>query len=304
MSKYIFVFSLLFFLFIILSVFGLIQNKTQIKETMINSKNLKLFLRIAGNPDINNVLIVLNGGPGQSSHYMSSLEKLAGQDLAVVSFDQRGTGRSENPKDDTYTFDNYIDDIEAIRLFLKQKKIHLLGHSFGGILAQYYVSKNPTKVKSLILVGTGPPVFNSIREGQIRLGKHIQNLVRNGVIKGKQPVNPVEFLRYILPAYFSNPKFPIPADIIESSYHPHVVQKTYNQNKNWDFREEVKQIRCPVLFIWGEDDPFGVEMANISKKALVNAKMKELILKKCGHFWHEKMGEFLREIKLFLTGIK
>jgi len=45
-------------------------------------------------PESGNTLIAIHGGPGLSSHYMLNLERLAGPELAVVTYDQRGVGRS------------------------------------------------------------------------------------------------------------------------------------------------------------------------------------------------------------------
>ena len=58
-----------------------------------------------------------------------------------------------------------------------------------------------------------------------------------------------------------------------------------------------------MLFLWGEDDPFGVEMADVSKRALGNSDLTAVTLKKCGHYWHENMDDFFREVEGFLKKI-
>lgn len=273
--------------------------KVPIKEEKIESGDVTLFVRTVGNPASSPVLIALNGGPGQSSHYMKSLERLAGPGLAVTTFDPRGTGRStESSKG--YAILKYVADIDAVRQHLKAKKIYLFGHSFGGILAQCYTSVHPDRVRSLILMGSGPPSFNAIGSAQAKLGQRIQQLIQQGVISRQQPPEQEKIVEYILPAYFSDPKFPIPEEIKQSSFHPTVSQKTYSDSGNWDFTKEVMGINCPVLFLWGEDDPFGIEMADITKKALVNADLHVVTLKKCGHYWHENMDDFFAHIRKFL----
>ena len=273
-----------------------------VKEEMIAAHDVSLFVRIVGDPAAAPILFALNGGPGQSSHYMKSLEKLAGPGLVVVTFDQRGTGRSSEPKNG-YALDKYAADIEAIRLHLRAEKIHLFGHSFGGVLAQRYAASHPERVKSLILMGSGPPTAQEIAAAQARLGRRLQALVEKKVITGPQPSDPDEILKYMLPAYFSDPKFPIPEEILAGSLRPDVGSKTFADSGNWDFREEEKSVTCPVLFLWGENDPFGLEMAEVSKRALENSDLTAVTLKKCGHYWHENMDDFFREIERFLKKI-
>jgi len=270
-----------------------------VSEEKIQSGDVTLFVRIAGNPAGAPVMIAINGGPGQSSHYMKSLEQLAGSELTVVTFDQRGIGRS-TASAKGYDLLKYVADIEAIRKHLGVKKIHLFGHSFGGILAQRYASVHPKRVQSLILMGSGPPTMKVIGAAQMKLGQRIQQMVQQGVITGPRPTEPAKLLAYILPAYFSDPKFPVPVELTQSSFHMDVTLKTYSDSGNWDFSEEEKAIKCSVLFLWGEDDPFGLDMAEASKKALVNADLRFVILKKCGHYWHENMKDFFSLIRKFL----
>ena len=270
-----------------------------VTEVKLKSGDVTLFVRVVGDPETSPVMIALNGGPGMSSHYMSSMERLAGSDLAVVTFDQRGTGRSTESAEG-YALSASMADIEAIQNHLKKKKVHLFGHSFGGILAQWYASLHPDRVRSLILMGSGPPAQSAIAFAQMKLGQRIQQLIQKGIITGPQPTEPVKLLAYILPAYFSDPAFPIPEEMKQSSFHPEVAGKTYTESGAWDFREEEKAITCPVLFLWGEDDPFGLEMADQSKGALVNAPVTFVILKKCGHYWQENMDDFFAHIRKFI----
>lgn len=275
------------------------KKTTPQKEEKIKAGDVTLFVRSVGNPVTSQILITLNGGPGQSSHYMKSLEQLAGPNLTVVTFDQRGTGRSSEPTGG-YSLQKYVEDIDAIRQHLKAEKLILFGHSFGGVLSLRYASLNPDRVSSLILMGSGPPALDVIGAAQMRLGQRLNQLVKDGILPKERPTEPMKMLKYMLPAYFSDPKFLVPEEITQSSFHAVANQKTYSDSGNWDFRPEMKDITCPVLFIWGEDDPFGLEMASETKKALINARLTDVILKKCGHFWHENMKDFFTHIKKFL----
>jgi hypothetical protein len=49
----------------------------------------------------------------------------------------------------------YISDINAIAKHFELKKIHLLGHSWGGLYAQIYANKYPENILSLFLSSPG-----------------------------------------------------------------------------------------------------------------------------------------------------
>ena len=66
--------------------------RRSVLELQVQGSGVTLYVRVAGNAGSGNVLIAIHGGPGMSSDYMASLEQqLAGDELAVVTYDQRGT---------------------------------------------------------------------------------------------------------------------------------------------------------------------------------------------------------------------
>jgi hypothetical protein len=80
------------------------------QELRVQTDDVTLHVRIAGDPKAGDVLVAAHGGPGNSSDYMLSLEQLASTKLAVVNYDQRGTGQSTEPSKG-YAMRNYITDV-------------------------------------------------------------------------------------------------------------------------------------------------------------------------------------------------
>ena len=62
----------------------------------------------------------------------------------------------------------------------------------------------------------------------------------------------------------------------------------------------VAALTHPVLLLWGDGDPFGMQMAQATQDALVNAKVEFVLLKDCGHFWHECPDEFYPRVRALL----
>lgn len=117
-------------------------------------------------------LVVLHGGPGASHDYfLPHLLPLA-RDNRLVFLDERGSGRSERLEDASrYTVAAMADDVEAVRKALHLGRVNLLGHSYGGVLAQEYALKYPKSLRKLVLCSTFHStramnhVFDTMKEG-------------------------------------------------------------------------------------------------------------------------------------------
>src|SRR5215470_557624 len=106
-------------------------------------------------------LLVVHGGPGASHDYLLPYLLPLARHHRVVYMDERGSGKSgklEDPKG--YTVENMVEDVEALRVALGLGKIDLLGHSYGGVLAQAYALRYQQHLSHLVLCST----FYSTRE--------------------------------------------------------------------------------------------------------------------------------------------
>jgi len=105
-------------------------------------------------------LVVVHGGPGASHDYFLPYLLPLARTNRLVFIDERGSGRSEKLDDvSRYTVEAMVEDVEAVRVALGLGKINLLGHSFGGVLAQAYAFKYQSNLSHLVLCST----FHSTR---------------------------------------------------------------------------------------------------------------------------------------------
>lgn len=98
-------------------------------------------------------ILFLHGGPGYNAagFEISTAQKLADEGFFVIVYDRRGEGRSTD-KAAKFNYSESFADIDQICQKYKIRKVNLMGHSFGGILAVMYAEKNPEKVGSVLLV--------------------------------------------------------------------------------------------------------------------------------------------------------
>lgn len=102
----------------------------------------------------NLAIVYIHGGPrGNATLFEGTVAMdLAKQGFYVIVYDRRGEGRSADPAAKV-TFPEAFDDLNALIKQYGLKKVNLLGHSFGGILATLYADAFAEKVDRLILVG-------------------------------------------------------------------------------------------------------------------------------------------------------
>lgn len=120
--------------------------------SIYNGVAQELYSKAFGNAKDTPVLF-LHGGPGYNcaGFEISTAQELANNGFYVIVYDRRGEGRSTdvNAK---FTFQETFDDINGIYKKYNLKKAHLIGHSFGGIVATLYTERYPEKVSTLELV--------------------------------------------------------------------------------------------------------------------------------------------------------
>lgn len=114
------------------------------------SDNVNLFFEFKGEGI---PCIFIHGGPGGwSKDFELSCGSYLEDNFNMIYLDQRGCGRSGGDKNDNYSIDRIVKDIEELRLHLNIDKWIMMAHSFGGVIATDYASKYQSNLDSLILI--------------------------------------------------------------------------------------------------------------------------------------------------------
>jgi len=236
------------------------------------------------------VLLYLSGGPGQSDlPYSRVLFDDLSRNFVVVSWDQRGTGKSYAAIDptSTLTLDQAISDAIELTQYLRErfdeKKIYLLGESWGSILGVLAIQRQPELYYAWI--GSGQMV--NLRETDRRTYQDILALaIKTGDTSlatkmrayGEPPYADSPYANaFVMGQYerlyqpYSPPQSYIqrgtaanlgPMGIFGSEYN--LVEKVnvlrglldmfavmYPQLQNIDFRKTIKQLEVPVYLLDG-----------------------------------------------------
>lgn len=128
---------------------------TSATEGYVSFRNSKTWYHVSGDLDGGTIpLLILHGGPGGTSAYLEPLDDLAEgpHGRPVVRYDQVGGGRSDRPTDPAmWHIDTFVDELATVRRHLGLERVHLLGQSWGGMLALEYLLTEPEGVVSLTL---------------------------------------------------------------------------------------------------------------------------------------------------------
>jgi len=96
-------------------------------------------------------LVTVHGGPGGTHDYLEPLQALA-DERPVVFYDQLGAGKSDAPDDvSLWTNDRMIEELGQLLDALDLPRLHLLGQSWGTIVAAEYALKRPDRLASVVL---------------------------------------------------------------------------------------------------------------------------------------------------------
>ena len=130
----------------------------QIQEGYMPFQTYHTYYRIVG--DLHNgqtPLLLLHGGPGSTHNYFEAFDELtATTGRPIVMYDQLGCGQSDMPDDpQLWRAQTWVAELQALRDYLGLTKIHLLGQSWGGMLAIIYLCDHqPRGIQSLTLAST------------------------------------------------------------------------------------------------------------------------------------------------------
>lgn len=239
-------------------------------------------------------IVVIHGGPSLDHRYLlPGLDRLARRHRLIF-FDQRLSGRSAARVDtSTISFEGFVADIEGIRRAFGLERIHLLGHSWGGLLAQLYAIKHPERLHSLILLNAMPPAYalwqeeeallaqrRTTRDSQRRADILRSDAFRRGKPQAYERLMRLSFRQQLFrPELADSLQIILPDDFRQRSLR---FQPMARDLAGFDLREELRQVSCPALIVYGDQEAAVDVAAPAFRRALPQARI--VIFRDCGHF--------------------
>ena len=109
-------------------------------------------------------VVMVPGFTGSKEDFREVLVPLAELGFRVIALDQRGQHESPGPEDPgAYSTQALGDDLLHVVAALDAGPVHLVGHSFGGLVSRAAVLKDPGSFLSLVLMDSGPSALTGPR---------------------------------------------------------------------------------------------------------------------------------------------
>ena len=140
------------------------------EETYIQTAAGEVFYERYGSGD-ELPLVCVHGGPGFTSYYLEPLSALSAE-RPIVLYDQAGCGRSRRGGGrKLFSIESFVEELEALRRELRIERMHLLGHSFGGLIIGEYALRYPERVGRLIFACVSIDIPRWIEDGHRLVGQ-------------------------------------------------------------------------------------------------------------------------------------
>lgn len=220
--------------------------------------------------------VLLPGFTGSKEDFIPLLPPIAAAGYRVISYDQRGQFESIGPDSERgYSIALFERDLrDVIGVISNGEPVHLVGHSFGGLVARNLVIAEPALVRSLTLLDSGPAGASLLRArwlpfliGLIRLcgSRALASLVVQASRKTGVPVGRLPWLRYRL----------------LRTRRAGLIGMCLALSREPDRVDELASTSVPVLVISGENDDAWSPHVQEEMARRLNASF--VIIKNAGH---------------------
>jgi pimeloyl-ACP methyl ester carboxylesterase len=253
------------------------------------------------------VMIAHSGGPGIGYGYLRSPE--LEEQFTMVYLEPVGTGASGRLEPSGYTMATYVRFLDALVGHLEVPAVRLLGHSYGGFVAQRYALEHPDRVAGLALYDTspvtGPEFWDAAMAGlfayparfpDVPAAADIPDAFQRAV-SAPDDDTLRENLRAAIPAYF--------ADFWgrRAEFEPMVAQvrawaapATAPDPEPFDVRDRLGEIAVPTVVLAGEHDFIcGPRWARLIHQGVAGSEL--VVFENSGHFAHlEQPADFAKAV--------
>ncbi|RYE00302.1 MAG: alpha/beta hydrolase [Sphingobacteriales bacterium] len=286
-------------LFIILLFTNALLAQSQVRFDTLQVGAIKQVVSYTGNNNLP-IILFLHGGPGSSRMKQAAVfSNILQKHFLVVQWDQRETGSTLalNKSSVPITLDVMEDDTyEVINLLLKkfkQKKLYLVGESWGTVLGFKMAQKHPELLKAYIAFS---PVVNQSESEQILLDKlKLDAKEKGNDLEEKElstvriPYDNYQQVNYAKKWMLDYDGHPLPSEHL-AAFANYIKDWSatwlplWNKVLQQNLSVELPKIKCPVYFFLGEKDlQTNFSIANDYFKILKAPEKKLFSFKNAGH---------------------
>jgi proline-specific peptidase len=259
-------------------------------------------------------ILLLHGGPGAPSDYLIPLMDLAGDGFRVVRYDQLGSRRSDKPDDTSHwAVARFVAEVETVRKALGLGMMHLIGQSWGAMLALEYALHYQEHLQSLTLYSGAASTaqcvagMNSLRAklpeesisvlDRYEASGQTDHPEYNAVIK-------TLYQRHLcridpMPHHMKESSDNMAAPVYNTMWGPNEFTCTGNL-MTWERRDRLGEIAVPTLILCGRHDEVVPECSETMQAGIPGSEL--VIFEESSHSSHfEEPERFFTVLRDFLS---
>lgn len=244
-----------------------------------NSLDGKIYYNLIGNGE---PIIFLHDGFYSSKSWDGIIDSLKSK-YQLIFYDRNGYGKSWNGANFNYDIiEHGVGELESLVKQLGLEKFHICGHCAGGAIALSFASRFPNLVRSIIAESVG--VFTNKQILQKC------NFVFRPSFSGLSERRKETLIR-------------MHENGMEEIFWNHIRlhKSSYVMFQDYDIRERIKKISCPILWIYGDSDYY-FDISYISSVYSLLEKASLWVVPNTNHEPHiEKKEQFIRVFTDFLA---
>jgi pimeloyl-ACP methyl ester carboxylesterase len=241
-------------------------------------------------------LVLLHGFSHDSRVWRPQVESLSEQ-FTVIAWDAPGAGQSSDPPD-AFGIGDWADCLAGVLDDAEVQRVHVIGLSWGGLLAQEFYRRHSARVLSLVLADTYAGWKGSLPEPipQERFSACLRDA----------SLPPNEFVLRYLPGMFSqSPTQVVREELagIMSEFHPVGFRLMAASLAYADTRDLLPNIRVPTLLVWGDGDTRSpLTVADQFLNAVPGARL--VVISGAGHVSNlEAPAQFNEQVRDFCSSV-
>nr|WP_314491899.1 alpha/beta hydrolase [uncultured Chryseobacterium sp.] len=294
------------FVFLLMSVFCLSQLQTVKMDTLLTVEigGIKQAIEIKTDDASKPIMLFLSGGPGSSMmKNADSFTNILKNKFTIVQWDQRDAGKTlalnpspVQPSVELMGKDTY----EVISFLLKklnQKKLYLLGSSWGNALGFYIVRNHPELLHAYYAVNPVISQLASEKELLKTLKIHFKDnpVATEELSKVHFPFTNYEYMFYLRKwLFYKEGKEYVTSDDFKKGFlqWSKTWSPAWNEVMKIDLPKTLKKVECPVYFLVGKNDIQTLTSITEGYFEQLKAPKKDLFLfENSGHQIHKDESE-------------
>jgi pimeloyl-ACP methyl ester carboxylesterase len=268
-----------------------------VREGFVQWRSGRTWYRVVGERG-RTPLLCLHGGPGSTHHYFGPLERLADERQVVV-YDQLGCGGSEIDDHPEWSVALFLEELDAVRDALGLERVHLLGTSWGGMLALEHALARQETVETLVLSST----LASAAEWAVEVRRLRDALAIEDEVEAVRELEARHVFRLEQePSELRRMRVERGTAVYEAMWGP-TEWTVSGALRGWDVRARLEEIRVPTLVLRGAHDLSTPAVSRTLTEGIPHAR--EVVFEWSSHMpVLEETERYLAALRAFLYAVE